>query len=42
MSTLDIIKFFIPYADRNDMGEVTALNIPWGFIILVLLVSLRG
>ena len=42
MSNLDIIKFFIPYADRNDKGEVTALNIPWGFIILVLLISLNG
>ena len=31
-----------PFDDRNDRGEVTALNIPWGFIILVLLVSLSG
>ena len=42
MSNLDIIKFFIPYADRNDKGEVTALIIPWGFVILVILVSLIG
>jgi hypothetical protein len=42
MSNLDIIKFFIPYADRNDKGEVTALTIPWGFVILVILVSLIG
>lgn len=42
MNTLDIIKFFIPYADKNDKGEVIRLNIPWGFIILVLLVSLSG
>ena len=38
MNTLDIIKFFVPYADRNDKGEVISLNIPWGFVIVLILV----
>ena len=40
MNTLDIIKFFVPYADKNDKGEVISLNIPWGFFILVIIASL--
>ena len=40
MNTLDIIKFFVPYAYRNDKGEVISLNIPWGFFILVIIASL--
>ena len=40
MNTLGIIKFFVPYADKNDKGEVISLSIPWGFFILVIFASL--
>ena len=40
MSTLDVIKFFIPYAEKNDKGEVISTTFPWGFFILVIFASL--
>lgn len=38
MSTLDVIKFFIPYAEKNDKGEVISMTFPWGFVIILILV----
>jgi hypothetical protein len=38
MSTLDIVGFFIPYAEKNDKGEVISMTFPWGFVILLILV----
>ena len=38
MSTLDIVRFFIPYAEKNDKGEVISMTFPWGFVILLILV----
>jgi hypothetical protein len=38
MSTLDIVRFFIPYAEKNDKGEVIRMTFPWGFVILLILV----
>ena len=40
MNTLDIVKFFVPYAEKNDKGEVTSMTFPWGFFILVIVASL--
>ena len=38
MSTLDVVRFFIPYAEKNDKGEVISFTFPWGFVILLILV----
>ena len=38
MSTLDVVRFFIPYAEKNNKGEVISMTFPWGFIILLILV----
>ena len=38
MSTLDVVRFFIPYAEKNDKGEVISMIFPWGFVILLILV----
>ena len=38
MSTLDIVRFFIPYAEKNNKGEVISMTFPWGFVILLILV----
>jgi|TARA_R110000868_G_scaffold356612_1_gene618064 hypothetical protein len=38
MSTLDVVRFFIPYAEKNDKGEVISMTFPWGFVILLILV----
>ena len=40
MSTLDAIKFFIPYVEKNDKGEVISMTFPWGFVIILILVTL--
>lgn len=40
MSTLDVIKFFIPYAEKNEKGEVVSMTFPWGFVIVLILVTL--
>lgn len=38
MTTLDVVRFFIPYAEKNDKGEVISMTFPWGFVILLILV----
>ena len=38
MSTLDVVRFFIPYAEKNNKGEVISMAFPWGFVILLILV----
>jgi len=38
MSTLDIVCFFIPYAEKNDKGEIISITFPLGFVILLILV----
>ena len=38
MSTLDVVRFFIPYAEKNNKGEVISMTFPWGFVILLILV----
>jgi hypothetical protein len=40
MSTLDVIKFFTPYAEKNEKGEVVSMTFPWGFVIVLILVTL--
>ena len=38
MNTIDVIKFFVSYAEKNDKGEVISMTFPWGFIIILILV----
>jgi len=40
MNNIDVIKFFIPYAEKNDKGEVISFTVPWGFIILMIIALL--
>jgi hypothetical protein len=42
MNSLDIIRFFIPYAEKNDKGEVISFTFPWGFVTILILVLVSG